>query len=73
MTRGRWASFGVYLIYAPIGVGCFLVLGWTWVGLGAFLAICVAGSLIADRVFARTASLEEKREVTEEQLNAPYD
>jgi len=73
MTRGRWASLGVFALYAPIGLGCFFLLGWTWVGLGAFVAIGVVGSLVADWVFGRIASLREKQEVIEEQLRAPYD
>lgn len=68
MTRGRWAAIGVFAVYGTLGVGAFLWLGWTWVGVITFVAICVAGSLLADWVFHRLASEAEKKVVMEERL-----
>ena len=66
MTRGRWASFAVFCVYAPIGVAGFLWLGWTWRGLAVFFAAYVVGALIAEVVFSHLASPEEKRQAIEE-------
>jgi hypothetical protein len=68
MTRGRWASFAVFCVYAPIGVGGFLWLGWTWQGLAAFFVTYLIGKLIADWVFGRVASAQEKQQVMEERV-----
>jgi hypothetical protein len=72
-TRGRWASLAVFCVYAPVGLGGFLWLGWTWRGLAAFFATYAVGSLIADRVFDRIASAREKQAVMEERVRDSYD
>ena len=68
MSRGRWAGLVVFAIYALIGVGAFLFLGWTPLGLFTFLAVCIVGTLIADWVFARVAGPREKQQVMEERV-----
>jgi hypothetical protein len=65
-TRGRWASIAVFAVFGLVGLGVFLRLGWSWAGVGAFVAIAVAGSVAANRVFGRVASDAEKKEAMEE-------
>lgn len=71
MNKAGLGSALVFLLFGGCGLVLAAILRPLWLGVAAFLAMGITGSLIAGRLFDRYATLEEKRRDLEDRVRNP--